>query len=703
MFNFRKLVVLGMLAALCGWGLIAASAAQTWTQSGPLARFSHSAVYDSGSGQMIMFGGQSSGSDLNDLWLGVTSSTQSVSFTGMTASGTPPSGRYGHVATYDPGSNRMTVFGGATGSPSPCANDLWLLDGANGKSGNPTWLTLTASGTAPSARQYHSAAYDAGSNTLIVFGGNNCSSTYYNDVWVLSHANGEGGTSAWTKLQPTGTTPSAREGASAVYDPGSNVLVVYGGDAGSSRFGDVWTLSHANGSGGTPAWSQLSPTGTAPAARTSHTASYDSASNKMTVFGGATASGTLGDVWILTNANGQSGTPAWIKFSFKGATPPPLAYHTAVYDSVGNAIYVFGGSSDLHKLGITDRAFTLTGATVTTGSHQFILGGPAVRYAHSSFYDPASNSLFIFAGQHSITLNFNDYWQNSGLIGGNNLNWKLLSLTGTAPVARYGHTGLYDSGTNRMMVFGGASGFPSPCLNDYWILNKANGVGGTPSWSAVTPSGTLPSARTLHASAYDSGSNTLIIFGGFDCNTGYFNDVWILKNANNSSTPSWSKLSPSGSAPGAREAASAVYDATTNSLIIYGGDAGSSSLLSDIWILSNANGTGGTASWSQLRISNRGPVGRSGHTATYDSTANVMTIFGGYSGRAVLSDAWTLSAANGHGGISSWTQLPSGPLRRYHTSIYDPGSLNMVTFGGATGLVAANPTYDTYTLSNAAK
>ena len=676
--------------------------AQSWTQSGPAARHSQTAVFDSTTRQMIIFGGRNSaaGTDLNDLWLGVTSSQQNASFSGMAASGSAPSGRYGHVATYDANTTRMTVFGGGSGSPAPCLNDLWVLDGANGSGGTPSWLQLTASGTAPTARLYMSGAYDPNTNTLIIFGGNNCSGGYFNDVWVLSNANGEGGTPAWTQLQPSNSGPAAREGSSAVYDPTNNILIIYGGDAGSAPFADVWTLSHANGSGGTPAWTQLQPLGTPPVARTGHTAIYDSSLNRMTIFAGASSTSTLADMWILTTANGN-GTPSWIKLSFKGAAPPPLAFHSAVYDKKANAMYVFGGSSNLSKLGISDHAFTVTGVTLTTGSHQFVLGGPPVRYSQSMFYDSSSNSLFLFGGQHSNTnLNFNDYWKTSGLIGASNLSWSLITPTGTAPAARWGHTGLYDAGSNHMMVFGGGLGFPAPCANDYWVLQNANAVG-TPAWISLTAAGTAPAARTRHGSAYDAGTNSLIIFGGYNCLSSYFNDVWVLSNANDvSGTPTWTQLS-SGTGPGARQNSSAVYDSGTNSLIVFGGDAGST-LFGDIWVLSNANGTGGTPVWTQLTASNKGPSARTGHTAIYDAANNRMTIYGGFGGgKTLLSDVWVLSDANGKSGSPSWTQLSSGQLRRFHSANYDPVSNEMVIFGGTTQVAPQNPSSDVYILSDA--
>src|SRR5215471_13315280 len=90
-YFLRVRAVTGVALALTA--LASAVMAQSWTLSGPSARFSHSAVFDPTSAQMIIFGGQSNGTNLNDLWLGVTSSAQNVTFTAMTATGTAPSAR----------------------------------------------------------------------------------------------------------------------------------------------------------------------------------------------------------------------------------------------------------------------------------------------------------------------------------------------------------------------------------------------------------------------------------------------------------------------------------------------------------------------------------------------------------------------------------------------------------------------------------
>ncbi len=708
--NFATVKLAAMKFKLLGFALVVALFAvcapsvdaQTWTLHGPNSRHSHSAVWDPTSAQMIIFGGQetTTNTDLNDVWLGKTSTNLDDSFTAEGPTGTLPAGRYGHVSTYDPTSNRMTVFGGGLGLPAPCANDVWILTGANGRNGTPNWIAVTPSGTPPVARIYSGGAYDPNTNSLIVFGGNNCSTGYFNDVWVLSDANGEAGTPAWTQLSTSGTPPAARESGSVVYDPTNNILMMYGGDAGGAPFGDVWILSNANGSGGTPTWTQLSPTGTAPMARTGHTAIYDKTNDRMTIFGGVNSGITLTDSWVLTSANGIGGTPAWSQIPTQG-TAPSLAYHSAVYDSKLDNMYAFAGLSSASKLSTNDHAFTLGGANgISTKGFKWFLGGPPVRYSQSAFYDSVTNGLFVFAGAHAGTLFFNDYWEASDVIGSSNLTWTQLLPKGTKPSARWGHTGLYDSASNRMMVFAGATG-ASTCVNDYHVLEFANGQGGTVTWLTVVPSGTAPAIRTRHASVYDPSTNTLIIFGGFNCKSTYYNDVWILSNANDlTAQPSWKQLLTTGTKPAVRESSSAVYDSSTNSLIVYGGDKGGAPL-GDIWILSHANGTGGTPTWTELSPSNNGPGARSGHTATYDTVNNLMTIYAGFNGSSILSDTWVLSAANGHAGAATWSQLASGQIRRFHTSAYDPTSNQMITFGGATATEPLDPSSDLYTLTDA--
>jgi hypothetical protein len=684
----------------------------TWSQRGPVARFSHTSVFDPTTQSMIIFGGQqtSDSTNLNDVWLSSTSISgdDPDTYTLLEPSGTAPAPRFGHVATYDANTNRMTVFGGGEGLPTPCANDVWILDGANGQSAAASWLPITPSGTAPSARALHTGVYDSASNTLTIFGGSDCNSGFFNDVWVLSNANGGPGTPTWTKLSPSGSVPAARESSTTIYDSTNHIMTIYGGDAGGAAFGDVWVLSNANGQGGAPAWTQLSPAGTAPLARTGHTAVYDSVNDCMTIFGGFDSfagTTTFGDAWVLTFANGIGGTPAWTLLPVQG-TAPDVGFHSAVYNQSLNSMYVFAGTSTGTKLQTSNHLFTLTNANnLDTNTPQWYIAGPPVRYSQSAFYDAATGSLFIYAGQHASTITYGDYFRDAGVTAPPNLAWTKPTVAGVAPGPRFGQTGLYDATSNTMMVFGGGTGSPGPCVNDYSVLQQANGAGGTPTWTPVTPTGTVPAARLRQASVYDAATNSLIIFGGSDCGSTYFNDVWRLSNANDSSgTPAWTQILPSGTPPSAREASAAVYDSATNSMIVFGGEAGST-VFGDLWVLSNANGSGATpAAWTQITASGTGPAARGGHTAVYDGENSRMIVYGGVSGSTVFNDTWILSNANGVGGTPTWTLVnpaTPGPPRYYHTAAYDPASNEMIIFGGVISTNPFSPDANVFSLSDA--
>lgn len=692
-----------VLALLLLLFLIPSSSAQTWTQYGPQARFSHTGVFDPVSKAMIVFGGQNSstGTNLNDLWLVSTSSLKYIAATQVSTAGTVPSARYGHSAFYASATNRMTIFGGGSGAPSPCLNDVWILDGANGKSGTPTWMATSPSGRLPAARYHHTGVYDSTTNSMIVFGGSNCAKGYFNDVWVLSNADGSTGTPAWTQLSPMGSTPTARESASAVYDAQNNRMIVYGGDAGSTNFGDVWVLSNANGTGGTPAWSQLTPLGTAPMTRAGHSAIYDSVNNRMTIFGGFHSIRTLNDSFVLTFANGIGGTPAWSKIAATG-TAPSVGFHSVVSDSAKNAMYVFAGSSSDAKLAGDDHAFALSNAN-GIGTSAWTRGGPPARYSQSMFYDSATDSVFVLDGQHALTnTNFDDYWQTNNISSSTNLNWVPINVGGTHPKSRWGQSAAYDSTNNRVMMFAGSTGFPAPCMNDYWVMTYANNTGKKPTWTSVIPTGTAPPVRTRHSAAYDPITNRLIVFGGFNCSTGYYNDVWVVTSANNlNGTPAWTQLSPAGQGPSPRQSSSAIYNSGANTLTVFGGDAGGGPF-GDIWVLSFANGVGGTPTWTEITASNNGPSARSGHTATYDAKNDSMTVYGGFDGTNLLNDTWVLSSASGQS-TSMWTEIipaTTGPGRRFASATYDPVTNTMNIFGGVFTLPSL-PDDHLFSLTNA--
>ena len=311
------------------WAL-SLSGTPAWSQltpagSPPTARDGQSALYDAASDRVVMFGGKSGSTYFNDSWALSLSGT--MAWTQLAATGTPPSARYGHSSVYDPSRGRMVMFGGIGGS-GQSNNDLWALSLV----GAPTWSTLSPGGGPPSDRQGQVAIYDPISDRMIIFGGQ-WYPDYYDssparplgDLWALSLT----GTPTWTVLASTGLSPDPRCYLCAIYDPVRDRMVLFGGDDSEgyhdSLVNDVWALSLS----GTPAWTQLAPAGTPPVARRGQSGIYDPVRDRMIVFGGEDDNGTiLGDVWSLSFA----GSPAWSELTPTGLSRGPREYLSTIYD-----------------------------------------------------------------------------------------------------------------------------------------------------------------------------------------------------------------------------------------------------------------------------------------------------------------------------------------------------------------------------------
>src|SRR5207249_1963191 len=110
-------------------------------------------------------------------------------------------------------------------------------------------------------------------------------------------------------------------------------------------------------------------------------------------------------------------------------------------------------------------------------------------------------------------------------------------------------------------------------VDDVWVLSNANGLGGIPTWTQLAPSGTSAPARDGHTAVIDATSNTMTIFGGVTAG-GLSNDVWQLPVANGAVIPTWMQLTPSGTPPPARQRHTAVYNTSTKRMTIFAGSTG---------------------------------------------------------------------------------------------------------------------------------
>jgi hypothetical protein len=226
----------------------------------------------------------------------------------------------------------------------------------------------------------------------------------------------------------------------------------------------------------------------------------------------------------------------------------------------------------------------------------------------------------------------------------------------THPSIRGHHSMVYDSNSDKGVLFGGAYGMES---DDTWVYDlTAN------SWTQMNPS-TKPSARGYHSMVYDSNSDKIILFGGLE-SVG-LDDTWIY----DLSTDSWTQMNPS-TKPSARYYHSMVYDAASDKVILFGGYDGS--YCDDTWVYNLT-----TDNWTQMNPLTK-PSVRYGHSMVYDSTSDIVILFGGRSSTAFFADTWIYNVT-----ADSWTQmnlLTKPGARDSHSMVYNSHSDKVILFGG---------------------
>ena len=333
--------------------------------------------------------------------------------------GTPPPPMQGQSAVYDSGNAQLVVFGGqidATAASPTFTNGTWALSLASG--GTPTWTQLTPTGTLPTARNSHTAVFYPALHEMIVFGGVNSSGTALSDVWALALP--VGGTPSWTELSPAGTAPAARLGHAAVIDEPNARMVVFGGCTGGSStcavVNDTWALSLP--ATGTPTWSALAPTGTLPAARVGHAVAYDAHFHEMVVFGGFDASSSwFNDAWTLSLAT--TGTPAWVELAPTGTAPAGLANPSVVYDTSNKELLVFGGweSSGADDAGLWSLSLPFTGTPAWSGVAASGTA-PSARDSQSAVFIAALNAMILFGGEdYNVATGAYTYYDDTLMLG----------------------------------------------------------------------------------------------------------------------------------------------------------------------------------------------------------------------------------------------------------------------------------------------
>jgi hypothetical protein len=331
-----------------------------------------------------------------------------------TAGARCPDGRAGHVAIYDPIRQQMVIFGGRAivNNAYAVLLDTWSL--SLGLS--PAWTPMTPSGTPPQYSNDGAAVFDVAANLMIYIGGSLVgASGEVTSVTSEVHTLGlTPGAITWNTVSIAGSGPGARAGLTAVYDVLRDRTIIFGGDNDT----DTWALTLTDASHGY--WTQLSYTGTPPAARSEHTSTYDTEFDRLVISGGGPY--LLKDTKVLTLP--YTGSMVWSQPSVGYWNPQTSG--TMVWDPVWRRNIVWGGYLNG---GYTSDVIALAnyqGDPTTYAYDREACGAaPATRYDHTAIYDAGNMRMVIFGGVQLPTNTFlNDtetfslqYWNYS------NTNW----------------------------------------------------------------------------------------------------------------------------------------------------------------------------------------------------------------------------------------------------------------------------------------
>ncbi|WVY98116.1 hypothetical protein V8G54_030267 [Vigna mungo] len=299
-------------------------------------------------------------------------------------------------------------------------------------------------------------------------------------------------------------------------------------------------------------WVSANPSdfaGTPPQRRSGHSA-VNIGKSKVVIFGGLVDKKFLSDIAVYDIEAKQWFQPECTGSGSDGHVgPSPRAFHVAV--SIDCHMFIFGGRRGSQRLG----DFWVLDTDIWQWSELTGFGDlPSPRdFAAAS---AVGNRKIVMYGGWDGKKWLSDVYVLDTI----SLEWMELSVSGTLPQPRCGHTATMVE--KRLLVYGGRGG-GGPIMGDLWALKGLIEEGQVlylpflkeneaPGWTQLKLPGQAPSPRCGHT--VTSGGHYLLMFGGHG--TGgwlsrydiYYNDCIILDRV----SAQWKRLSIGSEPPPAR-------------------------------------------------------------------------------------------------------------------------------------------------------
>lgn len=432
--------------------------------------------------------------------------------------------------------------------------------------------------------------------------------------------------SQWVQRYPA-TSPHGRSFHAMAYDSARDRVLVFGGKSGTTfanttYFNDTWAFDGDN-------WTQIN-TPNQPTPRYYQGSVYDPVRDKWVLFGGT-----------FITADGKSTTNYSDTWEFDGTTwtqrannGPSVVKPILAYDALNHRVLMVATdtNSAFFMYAYDGDAGTWTAITPATK--------PSCVVDANMAYQTHDNTLVLFGGVCNDSAITGDTWEYDGT------DWKQ-NTTATTPDRASGEAMAYDAARQVTIMFGGTLAFGTPSGPTNLYIAHA--------WQQP-PAPQSPAPRSLFSFISNPDQNLVWLFGGIN-DSNLVPEFWKLQNGD------WTKLSLTGG-PQACGVSNSVYDADRKKLVVVCSDSTTYEF--------------DGAAWKAFGDLKTLPPGRTFSAMSYDASLKKTVLLGGF-GQAsnYLDETWLWDGA-------AWTRIKNHPptARALASMWYDPTLKKTVVYGG---------------------
>lgn len=266
------------------------------------------------------------------------------------------------------------------------------------------------------------------------------------------------------------------------------------------------------------------------------------------------------------------------------------------------------------------------------------------------------------------------------------LSWLPRAQWGAAdPQAREHAALMVDAEHNQLLMLGGSGYQPyGTPLGDAWRFDLV-----TSTWRPATVDGDVPAPAGSRRVAPMPDGRSALLFGGYGASNAANNELFRVTFREDGATV---RRLEQRTPPSARSLHAFAYDPVSRRFAVFGG-AGRLGPLGDTWIMTL---DGDVASWTELATEDA-PSPRYGFFSGFDAERGRLVVFSGAQGFNPLdpaADTWALDLRSDP---PAWRRLASGdepgspPGRRNGVSVWDPTGPRLFVFGGTADARTSEP------------